>query len=137
MDEPPFNVFDKVLDKILNDQAHTFLLVPRWLKRKFYHRAHSLALDAMHFPKRAKLFERNGKPVGGIKWSVSVFLVCGHNPRCEKFGFHTEKGDMNLEPFITGKLKEIRSIFLTEKGVEAPSLKNREKLCTQILMVRV
>ena len=31
---PPFNVFDQVLDKILNDKAHTILLVPRWLKRK-------------------------------------------------------------------------------------------------------
>ncbi len=89
---PPFNVFDKVLDKILNDQAHTFLLVPKWFKRKFYQRAQNLAVDAIHFPKGAKLFERKGMPVGGIKWSVSVFLVCGHTPRCEKSEFHNEKG---------------------------------------------
>ena len=70
---PPLNVFDQVLDKILKDKAHTILLVPRWLKRKFYHRARGLALDCLTFPVRAKLFERNGKPVGGIKWPVPIF----------------------------------------------------------------
>ena len=92
--KPPFNVSDQVLDKILNEKAHTILLVPRWLKRKFYHRARGLALDCLTFPVGTKLFERRGQPVGGIKWPVSVFFVCGHSPRCEKCEFHKGRGEI-------------------------------------------
>ena len=89
---PPFDLFDRVLDKILRDKAHTILLVPQWQKRKFYHRAQGLALDCLTFPVGAKLFERQGRPVGGIKWPVTIFLVCGHSPRCEKCEFHNGRG---------------------------------------------
>ena len=85
---PPFNDFDQVLDKILKDKAHTILLVPRWLKRKFYHQARGLALDCVTFPVGTKLFERRGQPVGGyLMAGFGVFGVWAL-PRCEKCEFH-------------------------------------------------
>ena len=119
---PPFNVFDQVLDKILKDEAHT-----RWLKSKFYHQAHGSALDCVNFPVGTKLFERRGQPVGGITWPVSVFLVCGHSPRCEKCEFHNGRGEPESE--ITSDLEwgeEEPPVLDEPKGFFDPFLETPE-----------
>ena len=36
---PPFNMFNKVLDKIQSDKAHAILIIPRWSARVFLRKA--------------------------------------------------------------------------------------------------
>ena len=33
---PPFNIFPRVLDKIVQEKAHAVILVPKWTKHKFF-----------------------------------------------------------------------------------------------------
>ena len=79
---PPFNMFPRVLDKIVQDEAHAVILVPKWRKHKFFWRAWGLAVDAVMVPKGTVLFERKGKVQKGVPWDVYAFLVCGHVPPC-------------------------------------------------------
>ena len=55
---PPFNMFPRVLDKIVQDKAHTVVLVPKGGKYKFFWKAWGLAVDAVMVPKGEVMFER-------------------------------------------------------------------------------
>ena len=63
---PPFNMFPRVLDKIIQEKAHAVILVPKWTKHKFFWKAWGLAVDAAMVPKGTVMFERNGKILKGV-----------------------------------------------------------------------
>ena len=79
---PPFNMFNKVLDKIQSDRAHAILIIPRWSARVFLRRAWGMAVDFLEFPKGTPMFERGGKEMKGTSWDTYAMLVCGHYPKC-------------------------------------------------------
>ena len=79
---PPFNMFSRVLSKIVQDKANAVILVPKWTKHKFFWRAWGLAVDAVMVPKGTVMFERKGKVQKGVPWDVYAFLVCGNVPPC-------------------------------------------------------
>ena len=79
---PPFDLFNKVLDKIQSDKAHAILIVPRWRNKVFFRRAWGMALDFLEFPKGTRMFERQGKFLRGTNWDTFALLVCGHSPKC-------------------------------------------------------
>ncbi len=78
---PPFNMFNKVLDKIQSDRAHAILIIPRWSARVFLRRAWGMAVDFLEFPKGTPMFERGGKEMKGTSWDTYAMLVCGHYPK--------------------------------------------------------
>ena len=82
MDKSSFNMFPRILDKIIQDEAHAVILVPKWRKHKFFWRAWGLAVDAVMVPKGTVMFKRKGKVQKWVPWDVYAFLVCGHVPPC-------------------------------------------------------
>ena len=77
MDKPPFNLFNKVLDKSQSDKAHAILIVPRWKARVFLRRAWGLAVDFLEFSKGVPMFVRKGENLRGTDWDVFCNVCVG------------------------------------------------------------
>ena len=77
---PPFNMFHRVLDKIIQDKAHAVLLVPKWTKHKFFWKAWGLAVDAVMVPKGAVMFERKGNVQKGVRLCIFGLRACTPMP---------------------------------------------------------
>lgn len=84
---PPYDVLDKVLEKIVLDQAHVILVILVWKKRKFFAKAESMCLGKVVYPQGYKFFERPQGGLKGLRWPVQAMLVCGHTPLCAKQEF--------------------------------------------------
>ena len=75
---PPFDLFNEVLDKIILDGALAILIAPEWPSEEWWHRLQPLVVRSFVVPKNTKVFLRRGlEPVAPPRWRTCAFLVDG------------------------------------------------------------
>jgi hypothetical protein len=79
---PPFDLFEKVLNKIVEDEAHVVLILPSW-KKKVLCPCPELESQGNCVSSGVQIFERVGKRTKGLRWGVHAMLLCGHQSRCD------------------------------------------------------
>ena len=80
---PPFSRFNEVLEKVKRDKAHVILVMPEWKYKPWYKDAMKLRVADVRFPKGTYFFERPNARKRPTQWPVRVFLLCGHETKCQ------------------------------------------------------
>ena len=108
---PPYSRIPEVMRKICKEGTHAILVIPQWKRRKCWKLATKLSLACMTIPAKTKVFGRVDKACRESLWPVSVFLICGHNERCDflsGFGKHLVTPHVHPNSRVTlGKVTQI------------------------------
>jgi len=117
---PPFDLLDQVLEKIIQDQAHGILVLPEWNRRRFLRKATALCLDEIIFPEGFCFFKRPTWVSKGLRWPVRVMLVCGHSPRCVRGRFvrHHQKSKWQVRFTLPEEERSVRKKYQNCEGIQ-------------------
>ena len=74
---PPWRLWPKVAKKLRKSNCDAICVLPDW-QRGWVTELLRNAARKMYFPAGTKLFEVNGKPVGGTHWGVWALLIKGN-----------------------------------------------------------
>ena len=79
---PPYSVWDRVVAKIREDQAHALFCVPEWNTRLWWRNLQSMVAWRWRIAPGEKVFELYNRPCSPTHWAVHIVAVCGAEPRC-------------------------------------------------------
>eukprot|EP00667_Euglena_gracilis_P019564 EG_transcript_20987 len=76
---PPWSLWPKVAKKLQKDPCDAICILPDW-NRGWVRELVRKATKKLYFPPGTKLFEVDGKPMGGVRWGVWALLIEGNKP---------------------------------------------------------